>query len=416
MKDKEIKKLIKLENRRQNEGLELIASENFASKEVRKAMSSCLTNKYAEGYPNARYYGGCQYIDKIEQLAIKRATQLFRCKYANVQPHSGSQANFAAYEALRRYLKLTDRKMKILSVELNEGGHLTHGSNVSFSSSYYDFCFYHLDASGRIDFDLVEEAMKENKPDVILVGFSAYPYEINFANFKQLCDKYNCLMMVDMAHIAGLIAAEEHMNPFPYADIVTSTTHKTLRGPRGGLILTNNDTLAKHINSSLFPFSQGGPIENIIAAKAICFKEAMQPEFKEYIKQVKNNTKIFAENMKYYGVNCSNSNNHLMYINVYKSFSITGLEAQERLEKIGITVNKNMIPGDILSPKCTSGIRIGFAALTTRGVNIEQIDEIASIIFTYLKMYDYIVSNNGIDEYKKEVKKIAKSLKRIKDV
>lgn len=255
MKDKEIEKLIKQENKRQNKGLELIASENFASKEVRKAMSTCLTNKYAEGYPNARYYGGCKYIDQIEQLAIDRACKLFRCKYANVQPHSGSQANFAAYEALRRYLKITDRQMKVLSVELNEGGHLTHGSNVSFSSHYYDFSFYHLGALGKIDFDIVEEALKENKPDVILVGYSAYPYEIDFATFKQLADKYHCLMMVDMAHIAGLVAAEEHTSPFPYADIVTSTTHKTLRGPRGGLILTNNDTLAKHINVSVFPLT-----------------------------------------------------------------------------------------------------------------------------------------------------------------
>ena len=255
MKDKEIEKLIKQENKRQNKGLELIASENFASKEVRKAMSTCLTNKYAEGYPNARYYGGCKYIDQIEQLAIDRACKLFRCKYANVQPHSGSQANFAAYEALRRYLKITDRKMKVLSVELNEGGHLTHGSNVSFSSHYYDCSFYHLDTLGKIDFDIVEEALKENKPDVILVGYSAYPYEIDFAAFKQLADKYHCLMMVDMAHIAGLVAAEEHKSPFPYAEMVTSTTHKTLRGPRGGLILTNNDTLAKHINVSVFPLT-----------------------------------------------------------------------------------------------------------------------------------------------------------------
>ena len=413
MKDKEIEKLIKQENKRQNKGLELIASENFASKEVRKAMSTCLTNKYAEGYPNARYYGGCKYIDQIEQLAIDRACKLFRCKYANVQPHSGSQANFAAYEALRRYLKITDRKMKVLSVELNEGGHLTHGSNVSFSSHYYDFSFYHLDALGKIDFDIVEEALKENKPDVILVGYSAYPYEIDFAAFKQLADKYHCLMMVDMAHIAGLVAAEEHTSPFPYADIVTSTTHKTLRGPRGGLILTNNDTLAKHINSSVFPFSQGGPLENIIAAKAICFKEAMQPEFKQYIKQVKANTQLFAETMQYYGVKCSSSDNHLMYINVYDSFSMTGLEAQQYLEEIGITVNKNMIPGDKLSPKYTSGIRIGFAALTTRGVTQEQVHQIASIIFTYLKMHDYIVSNNEIEEYKRQVSQIANTLKRI---
>ena len=413
MKDKEVSRLIKLEHKRQNNSIELIASENFASKQVREAMATCLTNKYAEGYPKKRYYGGCQYIDAIEQLAIDRATQLFRCKYANVQPHSGSQANFAAYRALEKYLHLVGRKMKILSIKLDEGGHISHGSEASFSSHYYDFSFYELDSTNHIDFDLIEQALQENKPDVLLTGYSAYPYEIDFAKFKQLADKYHCLLMVDMAHIAGLVATGEHPSPFPYADIVTSTTHKTLRGPRGGLILTNNDELAKLVNSAVFPFTQGGPLENIIAAKAVCFKEAMSKEFKDYIHQVKLNTKEFADTLQSYGVYCSNSDNHLMYIDTYKSFNMTGKDAQEALSEIDITVNKNMLPHDKLSPALTSGIRIGFAALTTRGCTEYIAHKLASIIFTYLKMYNYLESSGEIKKYKQQVKNIVSLLKGV---
>lgn len=263
LKDDDIGKYLKYELDRQNKGLELIASENYPSNKVRIAMASIACAKYAEGYPGKRYYGGCEYIDQIENIAINRAKQLFGAQFANVQPHSGSQANAAAYRALEKQLikdgKLKDRKMKILSVQLNDGGHLTHGSSVSFSSNLYDFSFYNLDETGHIDFDLVEEAIIENKPDVILAGYSAYPYQVDFSKFKELADKYNCKFIVDMAHIAGLVAAGLHQNPCEYADIVTTTTHKTLRGPRGGLILTNDEELYKYINSAVFPL-------NIIAA------------------------------------------------------------------------------------------------------------------------------------------------------
>lgn len=263
----EIYELIEKEFERQENGIELIASENYPSKAVREPMSTILTAKYAEGYPGKRYYGGCEYIDQIENIAINRAKQLFGAQFANVQPHSGSQANAAAYRALEKQLikdgKLKDRKMKILSVQLNDGGHLTHGSSVSFSSNLYDFSFYNLDETGHIDFDLVEEAIIENKPDVILAGYSAYPYQVDFSKFKELADKYNCKFIVDMAHIAGLVAAGLHQNPCEYADIVTTTTHKTLRGPRGGLILTNDEELYKYINSAVFPYYQGGPLEHV---------------------------------------------------------------------------------------------------------------------------------------------------------
>ena len=306
MKDKEVMKLIKEEHKRQNNVLELIASENFVSEDILNAVGSILTNKYAEGYPSKRYYGGCQYIDNIEQLAIDRACKLFACKFANVQPHSGSQANAAAYRALENLLRKEGklnkgagyRKMRILTMDLNSGSHLTHGSPVSFSSTLYDFYFFNLGEDGKIDFKIVEEAIKEYKPDVLLSGYSAYPYEIDFSEFRRLANDYHCKFMVDMAHIAGLVAVGEHMSPIPYADIVTSTTHKTLRGPRGGLILTNNYELFKNVNSAVFPYYQGGPLEHVIAGKAICFYEAMQPDFKDYILSVKLNTKAFINVLK----------------------------------------------------------------------------------------------------------------------
>lgn len=416
--DKEIFDLIKQEESRQNNGIELIASENYPSKEIREACGSICIAKYAEGYPDHRYYGGCEYIDKIEQLAIDRACKLFKCKYANVQPHSGSQANAAAYRALEKQLqeegKLTKgkgfRKMKILSTVLNSGGHLTHGSSVSFSSNLYNFDFFNLDETGHIDFNLVENKIKEFKPDIILAGYSAYPYEVDFSKFKELADKYNCKLIVDMAHIAGLVAVGEHMSPIPYADIVTTTTHKTLRGPRGGLILTNNEDLIKRINSAVFPYYQGGPLENIIAGKAICFKEALQPSFKEYIKLVKANTKIFAQYLKQLGVKCTDTDNHLLLVDVKNTFGITGLEAQNKLEEVGITVNKNMIPNDTESPRTTSGLRIGFAALTTRGCVPEYAMIIARII------YEYLQGKLVKEDVKRMVQQLSDRLKKMEEI
>ena len=282
--DKEVRDLIILEQKRQNEGIELIASENYASEEVREMMASILTNKYAEGYPGKRYYGGCEYVDAVEQLAIDRACQLFGSKFANVQPHSGSQANAAAYRAL------LPEGGKILSLVLNDGGHLTHGSPVSFSSHFYSFVHYPLN-NGHLDYEAIEKIALEEKPDLILCGYSAYPYAIDFKKFKDIANKVGAYLMCDMAHIAGLIAAGLHMNPVPYCDIVTSTTHKTLRGPRGGLILCNDEEIIKKVNSAIFPYYQGGPLEHIIAAKAVCFKEALSDEFKKYAQGIIENTK-----------------------------------------------------------------------------------------------------------------------------
>ena len=403
MKNKEIKELIKLETKRQNEGIELIASENYASKEVRNACSSILTNKYAEGYPGRRYYGGCEFVDKIERLAIKNVCDLFGCKFANVQPHSGSQANAAAYHAL------LPNGGKILSLTLNDGGHLTHGSPVSFSSHEYNFIFYAL-KDGHLDYDEILKTAKEEKPDLLLAGYSAYPYAIDFKRLSEIAKEVGCLFMVDMAHIAGLVAAKEHMSPVPYADVVTSTTHKTLRGPRGGLILTNNEEFIKKINSAVFPFYQGGPLEHIIAAKAICFAEALQPSFKQYIKGVVKNTKACALEFKNLGAVVSDSDNHLFLLNVLDSYGITGKEAQNKLEEIGITLNKNMIPNDSKKPNETSGLRIGFAASTTRGCTEEQARKITNIIHNYLK------GTSSTIEAKKEVRSITSRWKKITSI
>ena len=375
--DQEIERLVLLEQERQNNGIELIASENYASQEIREMCGSILTNKYAEGFPGKRYYGGCEYIDEIESLAIKRACELFGSKFANVQPHSGSQANAAAYRAL------LPEGGKILSLVLNDGGHLTHGSPVSFSSHLYTFVHYPL-KDGHLDYDEIERIALLEKPDLIMAGYSSYPYTIDFKRFKEICDKVGAYFMVDMAHIAGLIAAGLHPNPVPYADVVTSTTHKTLRGPRGGLILCNDEEIAKKINSAIFPYYQGGPLEHIIAAKAICFKEAMSDEFKNYAKQVIINTKACADKLKELGVKVSGTDNHLFLVNVLDTYGMTGKEAQLTLEEIGITTNKNMIPNDTLSPAKTSGLRIGFAAVTTRGCTKEQAEEVACIIDNYL--------------------------------
>ena len=402
--DKQIFDLIQKESIRQNEGIELIASENYASTYVREACGSILTNKYAEGYPNARYYGGCEVVDKVEMLAIERVCKLFNVKYANVQPHSGSQANAAAYHAL------LPKGGKILSLVLNDGGHLTHGSNVSFSSHFYEFVHYPLNNEGKLDYDKIEEIAVKEQPDLILAGYSAYPYEIDFKRFKEICDKVNCFFMVDMAHIAGLIAAGEHLNPCDYADIVTSTTHKTLRGPRGGLILTNNEKLIKKINSAIFPFYQGGPLEHIIAGKAVCFKEAQDDSFKEYAKLVKSNTLTCRNTLLDLGAIVSGTENHLFLLNTLDTYGITGKVAQNKLEEIGITTNKNMIPGDTLSPRETSGLRIGFAAVTTRGCDNLAARIIAELIHKYLK--EEISKEDAL----KEVKKLTSSWKLIEEI
>lgn len=403
MIDKEVEDLIILETKRQNEGIELIASENYASKDVREACGSILTNKYAEGYPSKRYYGGCEFIDKIENLAIERAKELFKCKFANVQPHSGSQANAAAYRAL---LPLGG---KILSLVLNDGGHLTHGSPVSFSSHLYNFVFYPL-KDGKLDYENLLKIALDEKPDVILSGYSAYPYAIDFKKIREICDKVHAKMMVDMAHIAGLVATGEHMSPIPYADIVTSTTHKTLRGPRGGLILTNDEELIKKINSAVFPYYQGGPLEHIIAGKAICFKEAMSDNFKEYIHNVLINTKTCQETLLKLGDSVSGTNNHLFLLNTLTSFGLTGLDAQKKLEEIGITTNKNMLPNDTLKPNKTSGLRIGFAAATTRGCLKDDAINVAILIHQYLK--DEISKEEALNK----VHSLVSSWKKIEEI
>ena len=395
---------LELENKRQNDGIELIASENFASKEVRALCGSILTNKYAEGFPGKRYYGGCVHIDEIENRAIELVTKLFDCKYACVQPHSGTQANMAAYYAL---LNTGD---KILSLSLDEGGHLSHGSKVSFSSRYYNVEFYHLNNDGRIDYEALKDKALEFKPNLILAGFSAYPFEIDYQKIKDVAKEVGAYFMVDMAHIAGLIAAKELDNPLKYADIVTSTTHKTLRGPRGGIILTNDEEIIKKVNKACFPALQGGPLENIIGAKAECFYEALQPEYKEYIKQVKINTKACSDEFTRLNDVNTGTENHLFLLNTKKSFGVTGKEAQEMLEEIGITLNKNMLPNDDEKPSVTSGVRIGFAAVTTRGATKNDAIEIARIIDGYLK------KNIDKEEAKSRVKTLTSQWKRIEEI
>lgn len=390
--DRTIKELLDLEGKRQNEGIELIASENYPSKDIRDACGSIAIAKYAEGYPGRRYYGGCEYIDQIEQLAIDRVCKLFNCKFANVQPHCGSSANYAAYHALM------PNGGTILSLALDEGGHLTHGSPVSFSSHDYNIVNYHLDSKGRLNYSLIEDvALNMNPlPNVILAGYSAYPHNIDFYEFRKIVDKVNnksvaltgkpcCYLMVDMAHIAGIIAAQLCQSPIPYADIVTTTTHKTLRGPRGGMILTNNSEIAKRVNSAIFPYIQGGPLENIIAAKAIMAYEDGLPQFKKYMSKVLFNTKLLNDELAKYGATVSGTDNHLFLLNTIKSYNMTGKEVQDKLGGIGITLNKNMIQGDLLSPKETSGVRIGCAAITTRDINSAGIIELANIIDSYLK-------------------------------
>ena len=373
--DPEIAKAINDELDRQNNGIELIASENFVSEPVLLAAGSIMTNKYAEGYSGKRYYGGCQCVDVAEDIAIERAKKLFGCEFANVQPHSGSQANTAVYVAL---LKAGDT---VMGMSLAHGGHLTHGSPVNFSGLYYNFVPYGIDEdTHRIDYDKLEEQVKEVKPRLIVAGASAYPRIIDFERMANIAHENGAYLMVDMAHIAGLVAAGEHPSPIPYADVVTTTTHKTLRGPRGGLILTNNEEIAKKINKAIFPGIQGGPLMHIIAAKAICFGEALKPEFKEYQRRVVENSKALAEALHDEGFDLvsGGTDNHLMLVDL-RPMNITGKEFERRLDEVHITVNKNAIPGDPQKPSITSGIRVGTPAATTRGFGVEEMKLIAKL-------------------------------------
>ena len=373
--DIEVFEIVEAELKRQTNHLEMIASENFTSPAVMQAMGSVFTNKYAEGYPYKRYYGGCEQADKVEQLAINRACKIFGCKYANVQPHSGSQANGAVYAAL---LKAGD---KILGMDLSHGGHLTHGSKPSFSGQNYSAFYYGVELDGRINYDKVEEIAKTVMPKIIVCGASAYAREIDFKRFKEIADSVGAILFADIAHIAGLVAANEHMSPFPYADVVTTTTHKTLRGPRGGMIMTNDEEIAKKINSAIFPGLQGGPLVHVIAAKAVAFKEILDPKWKDYAKQVKANAKVLGEVLvsRGYDIVSGGTDNHLVLVSfLNKPFS--GKDADAALGDAGITVNKNTVPGETRSPFVTSGIRIGSPALTARGMKEKEFEYIANKI------------------------------------
>ncbi len=374
--DAEVAAAMKDETNRQNSHIELIASENFVSRAVMAAMGSTCTNKYAEGYPGKRYYGGCEYVDVIENLAISRAKKLFGCTYANVQPHSGAQANLAVYFAL---LKPGD---KIVGMGLPHGGHLTHGSPVNMSGSYYHVVPYGVDGNGYIDYDEVEQIVKNEKPKLIIAGASAYARKIDFKRFREIADTAGAYLMVDMAHIAGLVAAGVHESPIPYAHVTTTTTHKTLRGPRGGLILSSEEFAAEHkLNKSVFPGTQGGPLMHVIAAKAVCFKEALEPGFTEYGKKIIDNAGALSEGLMSRGIDIvsGGTDNHLMLVDLVKK-GLTGKEAEKFLDAANITSNKNTIPNDPQSPFVTSGIRLGTAAVTTRGMNTEDMDVIAEAI------------------------------------
>jgi len=373
--DAEVFGMIENELERQTDHLEMIASENFTSPAVMEAMGSVFTNKYAEGYPYKRYYGGCEFADQVEQLAIDRACEIFGCNYANVQPHSGSQANGAVYAGL---IKAGD---KILGMDLSHGGHLTHGSKPSFSGKNYSAFYYGVEMDGRINYDRVMDIAKIVQPKIIVCGASAYAREIDFAKFREIADAVGAILFADIAHIAGLVAAGEHMSPFPYADVVTTTTHKTLRGPRGGMIMCNDEDIAKKINSAIFPGIQGGPLVHVIAAKAVAFKEILDPEWKVYAKQVKANAKILGEVLieRGYDLVSDGTDNHLVLVSfLNKDFS--GKEADAALGNAGITVNKNTVPGETRSPFVTSGIRVGSPALTARGMKEAEFETIAGKI------------------------------------
>ena len=379
--DKELINALKKETERQQNNIELIASENYASKYVRSLQGSILTNKYAEGYPSHRYYGGCQYIDIFEEKAREYACKLFECNYANVQPHSGSSANMAVYRAL------LEKGDTVMGMNLSHGGHLTHGHSLSFSGQDYNIVSYNVNLETEVlDYEKIEKLAMEVKPKMVIAGYSAYPRIIDFKKFREICDKCGAYLMVDMAHIAGLIAAKLHPSPFPYADVVTTTTHKTLRGPRGGMILTNDEELAKKIDKTIFPGIQGGPLMHVIGAKAECFYEALQPEFRTYQEQVIKNCKAMCDEFIKLGckVVSNGTDNHLMLLNVKDSFGVTGKLAENILDTIHITVNKNTIPNDTEKPFVTSGIRLGSAAMTTRGFKEDEFIKLANIIYKAL--------------------------------
>ena len=392
--DKVLEEALRKEQERQKNNIELIASENYVSEDIKQLQGSILTNKYAEGYPNNRYYGGCQYIDIFEEKAIEYATKLFNCKYANVQPHSGSSANMAVYRALLNHGDI------VMGMNLSHGGHLTHGHPLSFSGIDYKIVDYKVDKeTNMIDYDEVERIAILNKPKMIIAGASAYPRIIDFKRFKEIADKVGAYLMVDMAHIAGLVATGLHPSPLPYADVVTTTTHKTLRGPRGGLILTNNEEIIEKINKTIFPGIQGGPLMHVIGAKAQCFYEALQPEFKIYQENVLKNAKVLSNTLKNNGLKIitDDTDNHLLLVDV-SSIGITGKEAEELLDSINITVNKNSIPYDKETPTITSGIRLGSPAMTTRGFTEKDFIEVANIITECLK-------NKDNEEIKNKLKK-----------
>ena len=381
--DPELGRMIEAEYKRQSRNIELIASENIVSEAVMAAMGSVLTNKYAEGYPGKRYYGGCECVDEVENLAIRRVCELFGAKYANVQPHSGAQANMAVYQAL------CQPGDTVLGMSLDNGGHLTHGSPVNQSGLLYHIVPYGVDENGLIDYDALRALAKKEQPKMIIAGASAYPRAIDFAQFADIAHEVGAYLFVDMAHIAGLVAAGLHQSPVPYADVVTTTTHKTLRGPRGGVILTNNEELAKKFNKAIFPGTQGGPLEHVIAAKAVCFGEALKPEFKAYQQRVVTNARVLAEALQKQGFDLvgGGTDNHLMLIDLRKT-GVTGKELQRRLDEVYITANKNAIPNDPESPFVTSGMRIGTPAVTTRGFGIPEMLRIAEFIWQAATDFD----------------------------
>ena len=383
-KDPKIARVLSLELKRQQNNLELIASENIVSPEVMATMGSVLTNKYAEGYPGRRYYGGCEYVDIAEQICIERAKEIFSAKYANVQAHSGSQANFCIYLAL---CKPGDT---VLGMDLSAGGHLTPGSKASFSGKIYNTVFYGVDKeTGRIDYDEVRRKALEYKPKMIIAGASAYPRIIDFEKFSQIAKETGAYLMVDMAHIAGLVAAGEHPNPVPYADVVTTTTHKTMRGPRGGIILTNNEEIAAKIDKAMFPGTQGGPLMHIIAAKAVAMGEAMRPEFKDYQAQIVKNARVLADTLMAGGIDLvsGGTDNHLMLLDLRK-LNMSGRELEDRLDRVHITVNKNSIPGDTRPSSETSGVRIGTPAVTTRGFKEKEMELVGELILKAVFSFD----------------------------
>ena len=383
--DKILEEALRKERERQENNIELIASENYVSNDILKLQGSILTNKYAEGYPGKRYYGGCEYIDIFESQAINYAKELFGALYANVQPHSGSSANMAVYRALLNHGD------KVMGMSLSNGGHLTHGHKMSFSGKDYEIVDYDIDPeTEEINYDEIERRVLEEKPKMVIAGASAYSRTIDFKRFREICDKVGAYLMVDMAHIAGLVAAGLHPSPVPYAHVVTSTTHKTLRGPRGGLILTNDPEIAKKIDKTIFPGIQGGPLMHVIAAKAECFYEALQPEFKTYQENVLKNIKVLAETLSNEGfrIISGGTDNHLILVDVKSGCGLTGKDAQNLLDRIHITTNKNTIPGETESPMVTSGLRLGSPAMTTRGFTEADFEQVGHIIATALKNSD----------------------------